>query len=389
MDTFEAINFLKTKTKKIQEFELINLNDAKDRILFEDLRAEFDSPAFDNSALDGYAFAYANKDNPLKIKGSIFAGDLEEYKINDDECYKIMTGAKMPKNADTVLMLEDECLENGALIIKTDIKKFNVNRKKAEEFKKGEILLKKGTMLKASHIALLASQGKYKIKVFRKIKICIFSSGNELKEPFESKKDAQIYNANAYSIMAILNHPCFEINYKGIIQDTVSECKNAINTKDCDLIITSGAASVGEADFMKQALFELGFECLLSNIKAKFIKPSKFFAKDNKFVFVLPGNPISAIFSCFLLVKSFLFFTLEQSNFFAVKTCKFKGEINLKGGRNELFLGNIKDKHFIQSKQNSSYMLSILSKNEYLLISKIDKKEIKNDEDVSVIKLDF
>lgn len=389
MDTFEAINFLKTKIKTIQEFELINLNDAKDRILFEDLRAKFDSPSFDNSALDGYAFTYANKDNPLKIKGSIFAGDLKEYKLNDNECYKIMTGAKIPKNADTVLMIEDEYLENGELIIKTNIKKFNAIRKKAEEFKKGEILLKKGTMLKTSHIALLASQGEYKIKVFRKIKICIFSSGNELKEPFENKKDAQIYNANAYSIMAILNHPCFEIHYKGIIQDTINECKNAINTKDFDLIITSGAASVGEADFMKQALFELGFECLLSNIKAKFIKPSKFFVKDNEFVFVLPGNPISAIFSCFLLVKSFLFFMLKQNDFFAVKTCKFKGKASLKGGRNELFLGNIQDGYFIQSKQNSSYMLSILSKNEYLLISKIDKKEIKNNEDISVIKLDF
>ncbi|ELN6926202.1 molybdopterin molybdotransferase MoeA, partial [Campylobacter jejuni] len=194
---FKTLKDLENQISCLDESELISLEKAKDRILAKDLYARKNLPSFDNAALDGYAFNYTDINEALEIKGTIFAGDKNFYTVAKNECYKIMTGAKMPKNADTILMLEDEYIEENKLIIKKAPKQYNAYRYKGEELKKGEILLQKGTKLNDKHIALLASQGLYKIEVIRKIRIGIFSSGNELKEPWQECDEESIYNANA------------------------------------------------------------------------------------------------------------------------------------------------------------------------------------------------
>lgn len=187
-DLFAQLALLKKHIEARDEFEFVSIQEAKNRVLFEDISANFDSPSFSNSALDGYVFAFKDKDEPLDIKGSIFAGDFKECELGKHEAYKIMTGAKIPKNADTVLMIEDELIKDGKLIVKKDIKAFNAVRIRGEEFKKGEILLKKGEILNSAHIALLASQGISKLKVAKKLNIAVFSSGNEVIEPSQKKK---------------------------------------------------------------------------------------------------------------------------------------------------------------------------------------------------------
>ncbi len=115
---FQTLAHLQDQIKALNEFELISLEEAKDRVLAKDLYAVKNLPSFDNAALDGYAFNYADVNQALDIKGTILAGDKNTYEIYKNECFKIMTGAKMPKNADTILMIEDECIEEGKLVIK-------------------------------------------------------------------------------------------------------------------------------------------------------------------------------------------------------------------------------------------------------------------------------
>ncbi len=243
---FETLKDLENQISCLDESELISLEKAKDRILAKDLYARKNLPSFDNAALDGYAFNYTDINEALEIKGTIFAGDKNFYTVAKNECYKIMTGAKMPKNADTILMLEDEYIEENKLIIKKTPKQYNAYRYKGEELKKGEILLQKGTKLNDKHIALLASQGLYKIEVIRKIRIGIFSSGNELKEPWQECDEESIYNANALPLLTMLQNA----SYLGIIKDDFKSTKEALENTNFDLLITSGGASVGEADLI-------------------------------------------------------------------------------------------------------------------------------------------
>lgn len=229
---FETLELLEKHITPLKESEIVSLENALGRVLACDLYAKKNLPSFDNAALDGYAFNYDDINAPLKIMGVILAGDKTPYKLEKNECFKIMTGALMPKNADTILMLEDENLENGFLAIKTKPKRFNAFRFKGEEQKEGELLLKKGQKLNAAMITLLAAQGIYKIEVIRKPRIAIFSSGDELKEPWQMCDELSIYNANALAVQALLKD--YDSCYLGIIKDEFNATKKALQNSQFD-----------------------------------------------------------------------------------------------------------------------------------------------------------
>ena len=188
---FETIELLKAQISGVAGSEVVSLENALGRVLAQDLKACKDLPAFDNSALDGYAFKFSEKDNALSVKGTIFAGDKKDYTIGKNECYKIMTGAKMPLGADSILRVEDASLENGKILIKMPIKEKDGHRIKGEELKAGAELMKKGRILNAADIMVLASQGIYKVQVVRKVRVGVFSSGNELYEPWQKADENQ------------------------------------------------------------------------------------------------------------------------------------------------------------------------------------------------------
>ncbi|MBK1992148.1 molybdopterin molybdotransferase MoeA [Campylobacter sp. 2018MI35] len=385
---FQTLEILEKNIKSINEFEIISLENAKDRFLFEDIKSKKNLPSFDNAALDGYAFRFEDRFNALSVKGTILAGDKEDKKIEQNECYKIMTGSKIPSNADTIIMLEDAFLENDKLIIKKDIKQYNAYRFKAEELKEGEIILKKGEKLDSAKITLLASQGIYKIKVFRKIKIGIFSSGNELKEPWqECDKDA-IYNANALGIFSLLLCPSCEISYLGIIKDNFLDTKEALEFNNFDLLLTSGGASAGEADFMEEALKKLNFIPIFQGIKARPAKPSKLYCKDKNYILILPGNPMAAYLSCFILaLKIIHLFCCNTQSYLSIEA-KMGKDLKLKSGRNNLILGNLEQDFFYPIEQNfGSGMIMPLIKNNFLFISNEEQEYIKQNEKIKIILL--
>ncbi|MBZ7939359.1 molybdopterin molybdotransferase MoeA [Campylobacter sp. W0014] len=384
---FETLKDLEKEITPLEEIEIISLENAKNRILAKDLYAQKNLPSFDNAALDGYAFNYADLKEALSIKGVIFAGDNQTYKIGKNECYKIMTGAKMPKNADTILMIEDEYLENGKLIVKKIPKQFNARRLKGEELKKSEFLLKKGTRLNSRHIALLASQGIYKIEVVRKIRVGIFSSGNELKEPWQICDEENIYNANALPLITMLNH-C-EIQYLGIIKDDFNIVKDTLLKTNFDLLITSGGASVGEADFLEKVFDELNYETIFKGVKARPARPTKLYKKDKQLALVLPGNPMAAYLSCFIFARKIIDLLCNASH----KSCKISAkmgtDLKIKKGRNNFILGNLEDEFFIPFNNNQfgSGMILPLISSEFLLISEEDVEIYQKGDQIQLLKL--
>lgn len=384
---FQTLADLQNQITALNEFELISLEEAKDRVLAKDLYAVKNLPSFDNAALDGYAFNYADINQALDIKGTILAGDKNTYEIYKNECFKIMTGAKMPKNADTILMIEDECIEKGKLIIKKPPKQYNAYRYKGEELKKDELLLKKGTRLNARHIALLSSQGLYKIEVVRKIRIGIFSSGDELKEPWQDCDEENIYNANALPLLALFED-C-TTSYLGIIKDDFNTTKKALENTNFDLLITSGGASVGEADFMEKALNELGFTPLFKGLKVRPARPTKLYQKDKTLVLILPGNPMAAYLSAFIFARkiiALLYGNLENS----LQIQAIMGsDLKVKSGRNNLILGNLEKGIFHPFNDNKfgSGMILPLIQSEFLLISEEEKAEFQKDEKILLFKL--
>ncbi|ABS51726.1 molybdopterin molybdotransferase MoeA [Campylobacter hominis] len=372
-----------------RKIETVNLNEALGRILAGEISAKRNSPVFSNSALDGYAFCDDYKGQVLEILNyTIFAGDKKIREIEEAKAIKIMTGAPMPKGANCVIRLEDAVIKNGKISVPCNTKKNDGNREIGEEFFKNERMLVRGTKISPKEILFLASQGIYEIPVFCEHKTGIFSSGNELIEPNEEAGDFEIYNANSYGISAIFNYFGIKNSYLGIIKDDKSATKNALQNalEAHDIIITSGGASVGEADFVALCIKDLGFESILEGVNFKpGGKPLKCFKKDQKIVFVLPGNPLASFILSFLFVIPIIKFLNGETFKFFRQKAKFQGNFKNKKNRASLLLGMFENGIFTPFENISSYMISPLLKSNAILICECEN--IKNNDECEVIRL--
>lgn len=389
----ETLNLIYNEIKSLNLKKIVPINEALNEICAKDIVAIKDLPCFDNSALDGYAFNHKNAGKTLKIKGIIYAGEKKEFHLNDDECYKIMTGAIMPKGADTVLRTEDANVKNDVLFLPNEIKKFDGYRLKGEEVTRGKILIKKGEVIAPRKIMLLASQGINEVEIYKKPKIALFSSGDELKEPWQKADEYEIYNANASGIEALLKNNSFESKYLGIIKDEPLTIKESFEKcfKEFDFVITSGGASAGDKDYMDEILKDFGFKEIFDHVNIKPGRPTKCFIKDEKIVFVLAGNPTAAYLLAFLLVIPTLKKLINQNNdFFEISKTKFSGNLKLKSGRINAILGIYDDFCFkvIDDNKFGSGTISPLAKATHLYLSDLDKKELKDGEIIEILKLD-
>jgi molybdopterin molybdotransferase len=313
--------------KRILEFsqgnpgaEGVKIGLLSEQVLAIDVISEINVPQFDNSAMDGYGINMA-KESVGKIGGSkhnivgkVFAGD-NIGRVLEDECVRIFTGAKIPSGINMVAMQEDCDQVNGVVEVYKPMREMENIRLKGEDIKKGSIILKKGFKLNPQSIGLLVSTGCKEIKVYKKIKVGIFFTGDELVEPGEPINDGQIYNSNRYTIKNQLIDDGCEVIDLGIIKDRLSETKNAILklAGDCDLIITTGGVSVGEADYVKDAIEDIG-ELKLWKVKMKPGKPVVV-GQVKKSIFIgLPGNPVSAMVAYMIFTKPLIRKMQGQSN---------------------------------------------------------------------------
>ena len=378
-----AQNLILEKAKFDGCGELVSLERATSKILAQDVVAVKNLPSFDNAAMDGYALKFDDFNEPLSVVATVLAGDEAEIALKKGECVKIMTGAKMPTNADTVVPFEDAILQDGKLSPQSKVKKFNALRYKGEEVKAGEILLKKGEILTPARVMMLAAQGIYCVCVERELRIGIFSSGDEVVEPWQNASEEQIYNANGAGIASLLQSFGFASSYAGIIKDDLESTTRALRTAEFDVIITSGGASKGEADFMKTALLNLGFSELFDGVNIRPGRPSKVFIKDKKIVFILPGNPMSAFLMCFLLVVPFLKGT-QFEKFGAV----LNQDVKIKSGRQNIVFGSFADGKFNVTDDNKfgSGMIMPLIKSNAILITSESDSALKAGEIVKILK---
>ncbi|MFX1554202.1 MAG: gephyrin-like molybdotransferase Glp [Promethearchaeota archaeon] len=303
---------IKTLFSQIQlnPIEEVEIKDALNRILAEDIISEMNIPPFDRSAMDGYAVKAedsfgASPKNPKKIRlvGTIEIGEFSSLKIEKSEGIKISTGAPLPEGSDAVIKIEDTEIENDLISLYTSLVPGKNIARKGEDIKKGTHVLNSGIDLKAEHIALLTSLGFQKIKVRIKPKVSIFSSGDELVEPGEPLKPGKIYNSNTSMIAALTNQ------YGGVVLkgETVEDDKEAIKKKlfeaaeDSQIIVFTGGTSVGTKDYLPEIINESGM-VLTHGIAMRPGAPALIGHLNNTLIFCLPGTPVAAYVSFLRIV---------------------------------------------------------------------------------------
>ena len=388
----EAINSVISCLNSNLKSEFVNLNVALGRVLAMSFKALRNSPVFDNSALDGYAYNAEFKGEYLEIiKPTIFAGCKEIYEIKENEAQKIMTGAPFPKGANSVIRLEDAEFENGKLKMPKDPKFGDGHRKMGEEFANGEVLIKKGEILTPPKIMLLASQGVSKIEVFTKPKIALFSSGDELLNLGQEAGNFGIFDANSHGVSALLLSNGFECENLGIIKDDYGVVLDTLKKicKNYDIIITSGGASVGEADFMEKVAQKLGFENILNGVNLKpGGKPMKCFKNGKKLFFILPGNPMAAYILSLVFMLPILRYLSGNSHF---KNKEFnavlEGNLKFSPKRVNLILGDFNEGKFIPKFDKfSSFMILPLANSSFVFLTPLGKECLNNGDLIKILK---
>lgn len=298
--------------KAINGTEQIDLRQALNRVLAQDIVATFDTPPCDNSGMDGYAFSSNEiSNNPdaqsltLKLVGQSFAGHPYEGNLSSGEAIRIMTGAKVPDDADTVVMQEHTETANDSMVTITTIPKPLANvRKAGDDLTTGEIFLQQGKKLSPTDLAFLATQGIAEVRVSRKLRVAFFSTGDELRSIGEPLGDGDIYDSNRYSLYGLLKNLDVELLDMGVIPDDRNAIEAAFSSasKLADAIITSGGVSVGDADFVKETLEKIG-QINFWKIAMKPGKPLAFGTIGNSLFFGLPGNPVAVIATFYQFVQ--------------------------------------------------------------------------------------
>ncbi len=294
--------------------ESISFEEAPGRVLAREVTSDLDIPPFNKSAMDGYACRMEDLAGPMKVIEVIRAGIPPVRVIAAGTCSQIMTGAIIPEGADTVIKVEETVSRNADDHDQKEVR-FTGDKTAAnicwrgEDLKAGETVLQSGTLLDARHVPILATVGSVFVDVYKTPSVGVLSTGTELVEPGETPGISQIRNTNAYQMIAQLTRMGIDCDYYGIAVDdediTRSMIAEALNNND--ILILSGGISMGEFDFVPAVLESLGIKVAFKQVAIQPGKPTLFGTAKQKFVFGLPGNPVSSYFILDLLVKPFIY----------------------------------------------------------------------------------
>ncbi len=279
------------------------------RILATDVYSDVNMPPFNKSAMDGYACRKEDLGNWLDMLEVIPAGRSPQYEIAVGKCSKIMTGAEVPAGADTVFMIEQSETDNLGRVRFTGTKTNSNICLLGEDVKTGDRVLKTGTMLKAQHIAMLASVGCTQPEVYHKPKVGIISTGSELIEPEAFPQASQIRNSNGHQIRVQAAQCSCNVNYYGTVMDDQESTRKIISQSvdENDVTLISGGVSVGDFDYVQQIIEQLGFAIQFNQIIVKPGKHTTFASNNNKYIIGLPGNPVSSFIQFDIFAKPFLY----------------------------------------------------------------------------------
>lgn len=389
--------------------EMISIKNSLFRITAKNLFSKLTVPNYNNSAKDGFAIkSWATKNaslkNPvyLKIIGTSSSGKKSKFHKKYDKkfsCIKIMTGAPLPKNFDSVIEKELVIKKNGFIKIIKPIKKYSNVRFKGNQLEKNEFLFPKGTRLQPQHIGILISAGINQILTYKIPTVGIITTGNEIVNIDKKPKFGQVKNSNSYVLQSLLQKYNFNfINY-GLVKDNFNKIKSVVlkAIKDCDVILISGGISHGEYDLVKPVLKNVGTKSIFWEIRCRPGKPlffgTKIFNKKKKYIFGIPGNPVANFVQFEVLIKPFLLKLSGRKDFdnknifFAFLTKSIKKEPQFKYFlRGKYFVK--KNIFFVTPLQNqdSSILKSVVKANCLIILNEQDV-ELKKGNIVKILLL--
>lgn len=291
------------------EIEIITIENSQGRILAEDIFSKINMPPFRKSMVDGFACKKEDINNFLRIIGEIKAGADIGFQLKNNECVKIMTGAPVPDDADIVVMIEDvDFVSSNVIRVKNTNTSSNISDI-GEDIKVGDLLLKKGVLIQPQHAGIIASLGLINIKVFKRPSIGIIVTGDEVIEPGNDLIELKIYNSNAYQLICNCKKLGIEPHYYGIISDKPDIIEKAIakSITENTITIVTGGVSKGDYDFVAPAIKKSGLITHFDSVAAQPGKPLVFASKENKFIFGMPGNPVSGFVIFENIIKPFIY----------------------------------------------------------------------------------
>jgi molybdopterin molybdotransferase len=350
----------------------LSIAEAAGLITATDIQSPVDVPFFDQSAMDGYAFHFDSwKNKPLAITGEIAAGASSIEALAKGNAVRIFTGAPVPAGADTVVMQEKVIAENRTLTIQDELLQKGANvRLRGSEITKGSPALEAATRLTPAAIGFIANMGIAEVEVFGKITVAIIVTGNELQKPGAALSHGQVYESNSFGLKAALQ----QLHIHNVVifyaSDDIVEVMNVVEraSAQADIVLMTGGVSVGDYDFVTQALANAGVEKLFHKIKQKPGKPLYFGKKENKIFFGLPGNPASVL-TCFyeyvMLALSRLTSNVVQT--LSTKTVELTEDINKKSGLTFFLKGIYNDKTVTPCGAQESYRMSSFAKSNCLI----------------------
>ncbi|WP_232524623.1 molybdopterin molybdotransferase MoeA [Campylobacter concisus] len=389
----DSLKILKDTVEIWDKVEKIAITDALDRNIAHDVIADKNYPAKPVSAMDGYAFAYGDSLSELELITDLPAGSDKEIKISGNKCVKTFTGSLMSEGSDTLVPVENVEVNGSKITIKKGVSKGFAVRAVGESYKKGEILIKKGTKLSYAEIALLAELGIFHVSVFIRPRVAIIATGSEIKdlgEPLENA--AQIHSSNHIGIAMQIRKMGAEPILCEIVKDEATLVKKAIINalKSADVLITTGGVSMGDYDFVKDTLKE-NFSVIIDKAAVKPGRHIKIAKSGEKYIFALPGFPYSAMVMCVLYVRVLINLWLgnDEPNITAIMDEDYKKRspfleftaVNLENREGKNFV-NLNGK-----KLGSSAIVSNLTNKAALLMTPMDKEILKKGEIVEVLMM--
>jgi molybdopterin molybdotransferase len=304
----EARARILAEVQPVEGIETLGLRDALDRVLGEDVHSSVNVPSHDNSAMDGYALAGGDLptegERAFPVVGTSWAGRPFEGIVHSGQCIRIMTGATLPKGIDTIVMQEHVRRDGDVAVIASGHRQGQHRRLAGEDIRAGDVAVAAGTRLMPAQLGLIASVGAGQVKVFRRPRLAIFSTGDELRGIGEPLGEGQIYDSNRYSLHGMASRLGLEVLDLGVVRDTREATQRAFEeaASKADAIVTSGGVSVGDADYVVETLQKHG-QVGFWKVAMKPGKPIAFGRVGRALFFGLPGNPVSSMVTFYQLVQ--------------------------------------------------------------------------------------
>ncbi len=388
----ESIKILNENLPEVKGSEKVFLSEALGRVLANNIAAKYDNPYMPTASMDGYAINYEDIESEIKILGKNPAGHFDIREINRGECVKTFTGSFMPQGADTLVPIENVEVKGDKIIVKEKVNKGYSVRPIGEDFKKNEVLIKKGTVLTPGEIGVLASLGLPVVDVVKKPVVSVLATGEEVVDLGEEYKIGQIRSSNNYTLSALGRFLGFNAVNLGIAGDKKEEIRSKIldALKTSDVVVTTGGVSVGDFDFVKEITGE--FEVLFHGVN---IKPGQWIMlarAGNKYIVSLPGFPYSS-FVTFLLYVVPILENLENKKVLTKIKAKLKHDFVKKFKKYQFVAVNIEYNNgfyvdTIGKKQGSSGILTNLIGNKALMCLPEGLYELKAGNEVEVLVYD-